>query len=77
MLLFALPPVLLLHLREKLSKKHSSTLLVKKNTLHLLPVTGPDGGIGRRAGLKHQWPKGCAGSIPAPGTSTSKESPDS
>jgi hypothetical protein len=28
----------------------------------------PDGGIGRRAGLKHQWPQGCAGSIPAPGT---------
>ena len=77
MLLFALPPVLLLHLREKLSKKHSSTLLVKKNTLHLLPVTGPDGGIGRRAGLKHQWPKGCAGSIPAPGTNTNSKSPDS
>ena len=29
---------------------------------------GPDGGIGRRAGLKHQWPQGCAGSTPAPGT---------
>ncbi len=28
----------------------------------------PDGGIGRRVGLKHQWPQGCAGSIPAPGT---------
>ncbi len=28
----------------------------------------PDGGIGRRAGLKHQWGKTCAGSIPAPGT---------
>ncbi len=28
----------------------------------------PDGGIGRRAGLKHQWPRGCAGSTPAPGT---------
>ena len=27
-----------------------------------------DGGIGRRAGLKHQWPRGCAGSTPAPGT---------
>ena len=33
----------------------------------------PDGGIGRRAGLKHQWPQGCAGSIPAPGTNTNKE----
>ena len=29
---------------------------------------GPDGGIGRRVGLKHQCPKGCAGSTPAPGT---------
>ena len=28
----------------------------------------PDGGIGRRVGLKHQCPKGCAGSTPAPGT---------
>ncbi len=28
----------------------------------------PDGGIGRRAGLKHQWQQCCAGSIPAPGT---------
>ena len=31
----------------------------------------PDGGIGRRAGLKHQWLQGCAGSIPAPGTISS------
>ena len=30
--------------------------------------TSPDGGIGRRVGLKHQCPKGCAGSTPAPGT---------
>ena len=32
------------------------------------PNICPDGGIGRRAGLKHQWPQGCAGSTPAPGT---------
>ena len=31
-------------------------------------IVRPDGGIGRRAGLKHQWPQGCAGSTPAPGT---------
>ena len=30
--------------------------------------TCPDGGIGRRAGLKHQWIHFHAGSIPAPGT---------
>ena len=30
----------------------------------------PDGGIGRRAGLKNQWINFCAGSIPAPGTKT-------
>ncbi len=28
----------------------------------------PDGGIGRRVGLKHQWTQVRAGSIPAPGT---------
>jgi hypothetical protein len=28
----------------------------------------PDGGIGRRAGLKNQWDFSLAGSIPAPGT---------
>ena len=31
----------------------------------------PDGGIGRRAGLKHQWIHFHAGSIPALGTSKS------
>lgn len=30
----------------------------------------PDGGIGRRAGLKHLWPQGRAGSTPALGTLT-------
>lgn len=33
----------------------------------------PDGGIGRRAGLKNQWINFLAGSIPAPGT---KGTPD-
>ena len=31
-------------------------------------LISPDGGIGRPVGLKHQCPKGCAGSTPAPGT---------
>ncbi len=31
-------------------------------------TTSPDGGIGRRAGLKHQWIHFHAGSIPALGT---------
>jgi hypothetical protein len=30
--------------------------------------SGPGGGIGRRAGLKHLWLHGRAGSTPAPGT---------
>ena len=30
----------------------------------------PDGGIGRHEGLKIPWPRGCAGSSPAPGTKT-------
>ena len=32
----------------------------------------PDGGIGRRAGLKHQWIHFHAGSIPALGTEAEK-----
>ena len=32
----------------------------------------PDGGIGRRAGLKHQWGNTCAGSTPALGTEAGK-----
>ena len=31
-------------------------------------VLGPDGGIGRRAGFKIQFPQGSVGSIPTPGT---------
>ena len=34
----------------------------------LLHCNRPDGGIGRRAGLKHQWIYFHAGSIPALGT---------
>ena len=30
--------------------------------------TSPDGGIGRRAGFRDQWPQGRAGSIPVLGT---------
>ena len=40
----------------------------------LQPLISPDGGIGRRAGLKHQWIHFHAGSIPALGTITQKES---
>ena len=36
----------------------------------LLHCNRPDGGIGRRAGLKHQWIHFHAGSIPALGTKT-------
>ena len=40
------------------------TLLLQRNR--------PDGGIGRRAGLKHQWIHFHAGSIPALGTVKAK-----
>lgn len=33
----------------------------------------PDGGIGRRDGLKIRYPKGCVGSSPTPGTKTSSK----
>ena len=31
-------------------------------------IVRPDGGIGRRAGLKIQFPQGSVGSTPSPGT---------
>ena len=54
-------------------------LPISSRALPPAATTGPDGGIGRRVGLKHQCPKGCAGSThqcpkgcagstPAPGT---------
>ena len=36
--------------------------------LPLHPLRRPDGGIGRRVGLKHQWGNTRAGSTPALGT---------
>ena len=39
-----------------------------KESLPLPRFTSPDGGIGRRAGLKHQWIHFHAGSTPALGT---------
>ena len=36
----------------------------------------PDGGIGRRAGLKNQWDSSLAGSIPAPGTKNPQSDTD-
>ncbi len=40
--------------------------------MQALSTTCPDGGIGRRAGLKHQWIHFHAGSIPALGTRKEK-----
>jgi hypothetical protein len=40
---------------------------------NVLFLSSPDGGIGRRAGLKNQWEFSLAGSIPAPGTKTERE----
>ncbi len=44
----------------------------KKKAAYICSAQSPDGGIGRRTGLKIQRPQGCAGSTPAPGTSLSK-----
>ena len=42
---------------------------IKKNRTFALALPQcPDGGIGRRVGLKHQWMQVLAGSIPALGT---------
>ena len=41
-------------------------------SIFAVQLSCPDGGIGRRAGLKHQWQQCCAGSIPAPGTISNK-----
>ncbi len=58
-------------LRRYKMKKNSKTLA----GLKIMPTFAthfrnkcPDGGIGRRAGLKHQWIHFHAGSIPALGT---------
>jgi hypothetical protein len=39
----------------KMAKKLLENLLVEKKVVPLHPQLSPDGGIGRRAGLKHQW----------------------
>ena len=39
-----------------------------KKTLYLCTAESPDGGIGRRAGLKHQWIHFHPGSTPGLGT---------
>ncbi len=49
-------------------KKISKSLAGLKIVLTFAPSISPDGGIGRRAGLKHQWGNSHAGSIPALGT---------
>ena len=41
---------------------------IQKIDLPLHPLRRPDGGIGRRVGLKHQWGNTRAGSTPALGT---------
>ena len=49
-------------------KNLPNSLLFKKIALPLHRFSSPDGGIGRRAGLKHQWGNTRAGSTPALGT---------
>ena len=56
-----------------IAKKRSKTLEISKNRCIFAPPKSPDGGIGRRAGLKHQWIHFHAGSIPALGTSLTRK----
>ena len=54
-----------------MGEKKTKDKSIKTKVFHIFAVLFflcPDGGIGRRAGLKHQWQQCCAGSIPAPGT---------
>ena len=48
-------------------------LVYTKKALPFQKEICPDGGIGRRAGLKHQWIHFHAGSIPALGTELEKD----
>ena len=50
------------------AKKIPFFAAVSKKTLTFAPAIRPDGGIGRRVGLKHQWGNTRAGSTPALGT---------
>src|SRR5690606_11180440 len=56
---------------KDLCKSFFSLLLQSQCIWHL---RSPGGGIGRRAGLKHLWPQGRAGSTPALGTGTPSKS---
>ena len=49
-------------------EKNRDYLSYSKSVFIFAPHLSPDGGIGRRAGLKHQWINLHAGSIPALGT---------
>ena len=51
-----------------ITKKRSKTLEISKNRCIFAPPKSPDGGIGRRAGLKHQWIHFHPGSTPGLGT---------
>ena len=56
------------------AKKCRNYLSFKKIALPLHRFSSPDGGIGRRAGLKHQWGNTRAGSTPALGTALKAKS---
>ena len=51
-----------------LKRKIRKSLRIATKCITFAPHLSPDGGIGRRAGLKHQWINLHAGSIPALGT---------
>jgi hypothetical protein len=57
-----------------MGEKKTKDKSIKTKVFYIFAVqlSCPDGGIGRRAGLKHQWQQCCAGSIPAPGTISNK-----
>ena len=54
---------------RKIIKRAETTGLQKKGAMVMICLSRcPDGGIGRRAGFKIQFPRGSEGSTPSPGT---------
>ena len=61
-----------MHFVDRKPKGEQPRLLTPHPDTSILYSSCPDGGTGRRKGLKIPGPQGCAGSIPALGTKTKR-----
>ena len=61
-----------MHFVDRKPKGEQPRLLTPHPDTSMLYSSCPDGGTGRRKGLKIPGPQGCAGSIPALGTKTKR-----